>query len=111
MLFDGSLQFANVVMNAATNLCFCQCRKPAFVQVDPGGAGGCEVQMKAWTFGEGNANARLERMTRFVFVWLFMFYRLPFFGCLFAVTTARVAPALSCGKEYLAQVVPDGSRH
>ena len=44
---DGSAQFAGAAMNAAAQLFFGEQCKPALDQVEPGAAGGCEVQMEA----------------------------------------------------------------
>src|SRR6185295_18862051 len=49
-------------MNAATKLLLCQGREPAFDEIDPGCAGGCEVHMESWTLGEPAADqCRLMR--------------------------------------------------
>ena len=39
-------------MRGAPDLFLCECGKEAFHQVDPGGAGGREVEMETWPFGE-----------------------------------------------------------
>ena len=43
---DGVLQFAGAAVNPAVQLPFGEQRKPALDQVEPGAAGGSEVQMK-----------------------------------------------------------------
>ena len=44
---DGVFQFAGAAMDAAAQLFFGKASEPAFDQVEPGGAGRREVQMKA----------------------------------------------------------------
>jgi hypothetical protein len=44
---DGVLQFAGAAMDTAAQLFFGEACEPAFHQVEPRGAGGCEVQMEA----------------------------------------------------------------
>src|SRR6266481_7418547 len=44
---DGVLQFAGAAMDAAAQLFFGEASEPAFHQVEPGRAGGREVELKA----------------------------------------------------------------
>ena len=49
---DGSLQFGSALMHAAAQLLFGEQTEPALHQVQPRGAGGCEVHMEAGPLGK-----------------------------------------------------------
>src|SRR5262249_20788838 len=51
VMFDGRLQFAGAPMRPATDLLLRERGEPALHEIDPGGAGRGEVQMKSWPFG------------------------------------------------------------
>ena len=55
---DGSLQFGAAPMHAAAQLLFGEQTEPALHQVQPGGAGGCEVHMEAGPLGQPVADQR-----------------------------------------------------
>ena len=51
VVFDRQNQFGQAVEDAAPDLLVGQLGEPVFDQVEPGGASGNEVQMKARSFG------------------------------------------------------------
>ena len=55
---DGSLQFGAALMHATAQLLFGEQTEPALHQVQPGGAGGCEVHMEAGPLGQPVADQR-----------------------------------------------------
>ena len=55
---DGRLQFAAALVRPTAQLLFGEQSKPAFRQVQPGGAGGREVNLEAGPFGEPVADQR-----------------------------------------------------
>ena len=55
---DGGFQLPGAAENATPQLFFCQRREPALDQVQPGGAGGGEMEMIPGTFGQPALNDR-----------------------------------------------------
>jgi hypothetical protein len=56
VLSDGGLEGPDTGVHASAELALGQQREPAFHEIDPGGTGGCEVQMKAWALQEPSAD-------------------------------------------------------